>query len=421
MWKSLPAIAVSILFFGNGYALDNPSSVKTKDISGRRPPAGPSVTESGTNFGPRDLLLRNSDDFSDRSGISKEQVLEDLAILKYALNNAYIGRSFLPKGAFAGLIAKIDALVDNAGPSSSTILCNQLAKIAWEVPDYHFSVYHYSARCNSYSLKPQYGSVGGNVATQREIPWEISHANAGEQEVPIVAITSFLSSEDKKWAGLWPELQKIKDTAPAVIFDLRGNGGGDDRTAAKIAQQFYGQKFPDPVGFFAFNKDPAAYAISANSYKIKEKRLLLDGQPVPDYVAERCRQAIADLETSKPGSGVGGNFPPPPPIDPILLWKKPIYLLTDKSCVSACESMVQFFESHPYDRRVGDNTAGMMTFGDSGSVILPNSQTEVNMGRKYWKRRDGRFLEKIGIEPTIRVPANSDALQYALKDILKSK
>jgi len=420
MWKPLPLIVASMLLSGNICASDSLSGAKIKDISGAQPPAVPAVNESGGTLGPRDLLLKDTDDFSDRPHISKEQVLEDLAILKYALNNAYIGRRFLPKGAFAGLISKIDALSANAGPSSSNVFCNQLAKIAWEVPDYHFNVRHHSTKCNSSSFGPRYNPVGNNAATQKEIPWEISYRDAGGQKVPIVAITSFVSSHDKKWDGLWPELQKIKDTAAAVIFDLRGNGGGDSGTARKIAGQFYGQYVVEPISFLAFDRGPAAYAISANGWKLNEKQLVLAGKPVPDYVTDGYKQDMANFEIAKQGDETTTSFPSPQ-IDRNLLWKKPIYLLTDKSCASSCEAMVQLFEAHPYARRVGDNTAGMMTFGETGMFILPNSQTQVKMGRKYFEQRNGQFLEKIGVAPTIRVPAKDDALQYALKDIPKQK
>ena len=83
--------------------------------------------------------------------------------------------------------------------------------------------------------------------------------------------------------------------------------------------------------------------------------------------------------------------------------------------MSACESLLDYFEGHPYSRRVGENTAGMLHFGNEGFVLLPNSQISVQMATDFWKYKDGRFVERIGYAPHFRVEPGQDALNVALE------
>jgi len=51
-------------------------------------------------------------------------------------------------------------------------------------------------------------------------------------------------------------------------------------------------------------------------------------------------------------------------------------------------------------------------------VFLKNSGINLQMAMSYNTYFDGRFIEKKGIIPKIRVPAGKDALEYAWNDFL---
>jgi C-terminal processing protease CtpA/Prc len=51
---------------------------------------------------------------------------------------------------------------------------------------------------------------------------------------------------------------------------------------------------------------------------------------------------------------------------PIAGYNKPIYILTDRLCTSACEFTAAAFESHPTAKRVGENTEGTFHFSNAG-------------------------------------------------------
>lgn len=95
---------------------------------------------------------------------------------------------------------------------------------------------------------------------------------------------------------------------------------------------------------------------------------------------------------------------------------KPVYILMDGECGSSCESTIQSFEWHPYVKRVGENTVGCLHFGNIGDFWLPESRVQVQMATQYNEYFDGRFLERIGIAPDIRVPSGTDALEYILRN-----
>lgn len=99
--------------------------------------------------------------------------------------------------------------------------------------------------------------------------------------------------------------------------------------------------------------------------------------------------------------------------------KKPIYILIDATCASSCESTTDFFEFNPLAKTIGENTAGYIHFGNNGNVFLKNSGVNLQIAVSYNSYHDGRFLEKKGITPKIRVPQGQDAMKFAWDDFIK--
>ena len=91
----------------------------------------------------------------------------------------------------------------------------------------------------------------------------------------------------------------------------------------------------------------------------------------------------------------------------------------DAKCGSSCESTIDGFESHPYAKTVGENTAGYIHFGNIGYIVLPNSKIEVQTPTHFNHYRDGRFLEIVGLTPDIHVPKGEDAYSFLLANVIK--
>jgi len=91
---------------------------------------------------------------------------------------------------------------------------------------------------------------------------------------------------------------------------------------------------------------------------------------------------------------------------------KPVFILQDRGCASSCESSIDFFEYVDHVKRVGENTAGFVHFGNMGFTMLPISVIQVNIASTFNTYRDGRFIEMTGIKPDIAVPAGEDAYSF---------
>ena len=70
------------------------------------------------------------------------------------------------------------------------------------------------------------------------------HRTVGTLRVPVFAITSFPSHEDPAWNGFLDAVRRESASAPALVLDLRGNGGGDDTTGRAVAKLLYGADPP---------------------------------------------------------------------------------------------------------------------------------------------------------------------------------
>jgi len=365
------------------------------------------------------LLVKDSYDFSAKESLSRAEVAEDIAVLEYALRHGYIGGKYIDNAIFSAVLKRLDELAQNTAISSSRDLCNETAKILWNIPDGHLGVGHWDVPgCGTGVLWPKPGSVGNNVATQREKPWEIQWFKLGADNIPVVSITRFPSHADLSWTGFLDSFRLAIAAAPAVVFDLRGNAGGDSATAAYLAEILYGQAFPYAEESKKINKTPAAYFLQANYYKTKILAYQQQGKTPDPSLLDLLDEYLTDAAAARP-DGEETFYFPDYAVNPDKLWKHPIYLLTDRNCGSSGETMVEYFEAHPYAKTVGDNTRGLVHFGNVGTLTLPNSQVYLQMSTTFKTFKDRRFVEKTGYAPRIRVPDGEDALKYAYDDLAR--
>jgi C-terminal processing protease CtpA/Prc len=94
-------------------------------------------------------------------------------------------------------------------------------------------------------------------------------------------------------------------------------------------------------------------------------------------------------------------------------FRGPVAVLVDAGCAAACESTLQALRRYPRAKVFGERTAGYVSSGDVGSLVLPNSGVEVAIPTKYFELPDNRILDKIGLEPSDPVAAGKDAFEVA--------
>jgi hypothetical protein len=147
--------------------------------------------------------------------------------------------------------------------------------------------------------------------------------------------------------------------APAIILDVRPNGGGNDALAFEIAGRFTPATIT--LGYVKFRNGPAHTDF---------------GSPTPRTVSPR-------------GSWQYGGR---------------VYLLIGRRCASSNESFIAAMDRLPTVTLVGDRTAGAT--GNPGTFNLADGWT-YTVSRWVESTADNRIIEDNGLEPDVYVPVSA--------------
>lgn len=181
-------------------------------------------------------------------------------------------------------------------------------------------------------------------------------------------------------------------SAPAIVLDLRGNGGGSSDWSYQIAKELWGEgtldahpEAPMTVSWRA-SKDNLA-AIRAN-YEDRSK----GGHLTPE-VSAWFKDTIAGLERSvaehkslwviPPGPGSADGKPADKPRHEVA---NPVYVLTDASCMSACLDAVDLWTrlgAIPIGHETGADTLYM----EVRQLKLPTGIGAVSLPMKVYSGR----------------------------------
>lgn len=175
-----------------------------------------------------------------------------------------------------------------------------------------------------------------------------------------ICIGTWNRSQEALVAKAFEALAELRD-APALIIDVRPNGGGDEL----LAREFAG----------CFIQKPIAYA--RNIYRDASK---------PSGFTEPVDRIVE-----------------PNPKHP--LYRGKVIVLIGPAVMSSCESFVKMMKLVPGCRLVGSKTAG--SSGNPKPVVLPN---RVTLLVPSWKDLfpDGSELEGVGIAPDVEVDAKPE-------------
>jgi len=177
---------------------------------------------------PDELIIKDDFSFDKPSSLTREQVEQDISILEYAFREAYGGRKFVPKEQMERLANSLARIRQNP-PNSPRELCRQIDEALVDVQDRHLMTLFSEELCSEKRKAIwKTGTVGKNLHPKTNPPWAVSKIKIGKRTVPVISITAFPKSEDESWNGFLPAVEKAVKTAPAIVIDLRGNGGGDD-------------------------------------------------------------------------------------------------------------------------------------------------------------------------------------------------
>lgn len=178
--------------------------------------------------------------------------------------------------------------------------------------------------------------------------------------------------------------------APAIVFDLRGNGGGSSGWSAQIAEVLWGagalRRAPEPPMTVVWRASDGNVQALRDRFEERDANGNLSGE-----VREWYRNSIAGLEAAiargddrwviEPGLDVAAAssveaLPHHPPVGTVLV-------LTDEVCMSACLDAVDLWVrlgATPIGRETGADTVYMET----RDVVLPSGLGGMSLPMKFY-------------------------------------
>lgn len=378
--------------------------------------AATAVWGDNSSFNYKDLFLKDNYDPVPAKMLAPAQIKQDLALLEYSLLNGYVVGRYIDQDIFKKVLNNLKILAKDAtGFCSARSFCDKIADITFDIPDQHLRVVLDSS-CGSRMLKQldEKGNVGENAAANEKKHWKLTWRNVGKHKVPVICITSC----ERHFEGFVDTVERLRKTAPAIIIDLRGNWGGNDNMTFKMANILYGQRAPLAIKSIVWFQTPEALALQLNATRMQIDHFDKTNQKIPKFIAKSHKETSEKLKRA-----AAGKLPPErvhefdkgEKLDPGKFYKKPIYLLVDRECGSACEITTLYFEKHPYAKTAGENTNGNIHSNNAAVLVLPNSKVRIFHGNVFRHLNNGMILERVGLAPQIRIPSGSDALEAVLK------
>jgi hypothetical protein len=360
-------------------------------------------------------FIYESDKYPVRKKTLERQELQyDVAFLVAALERAYSGRDYLSPAVYERLVN--DVLTFDVTNSDGDIFCRYLADVFKRVPDNHLFMY---GSCDDKIKKPIAPDVGKNIYTGQGYYSEIRVV--GGKQIGLLSLGTIMpDKKDQSWKGFKEAIARISKQTDALIIDLRGNHGGISVNIRWLANYLYGGRAKMVDETIIIRKSAAYFALQYNEPAFVILEAIKRHLPVQPYLIEEMKAELKRFKEfyKKPSKqvrlvhkGSDASFNPKTGYD------KPIRILIDGACASACESGYARFLLHPRVKTYGMNTKGVYHYGDNKPLVLPNSNIVVSIPTSFREFADGRFIEKIGYSPEIRVPSGHDALEEALNDI----
>ena len=342
-------------------------------------------------------------DFTDRPNgphLDSAEVGEDLATLDRALESAWGGNA-------CGFSEARKSIVHHrATPRATTRrkLCARIAAELDRLPDAHLEVMLDDDLCGRPLPEARVGANFGGDAL-----W-----TAGKRgDAALLSITRFPPPGDPEWTGMLEAVERLKQ-ARILVIDVRGNSGGDDRMAYRVAERLAGHAVVRDGATKIITRTPEALVARLNGVRARRQ---VDDSAALEQAEVELRRDLAEA--------LAGRLPSPVelPVSQAGVtetkyapYEGRTFVLVDRACGSSCENAVDLWRRIPRVTSVGEHTAGAIHFGNAGRVRLPHSRIVVQLGTQCTRFGNGQFFEKIGFPPDVAVRAGKDALDVALSE-----
>lgn len=333
--------------------------------------------------------------------LSQRELKKDIDLLVYTFENGYGGKDYLKTEVveFTNTLKRVIADYPNGLElyKLQIIIDESLKKI----PDGHLAV----SADEPARTERSPASLDATCKTNKESHFE--ELNLQGKKTLVATIPSFLISDQANQKNLVDTFSEKLSKSDSLILDLRGNRGGYENIPLQLAARLWGepyreentiQYYPMPIKLTNYLKNKLVYTLWSNNETEFENRKIPTQEE--DFLA--YTQEDLNLYLDDPPHLQENGFP------------KPIYILVDGYCASACERMLEATEMHPNVKVIGEKTAGAVQFGGVGTLALPESHLIVSIPTGRIEYTDNRKVEKIGYTPSILVGKEEDALTKAV-------
>jgi hypothetical protein len=375
------------------------------------------VSCSSKQIRSKDLLISDDYTFVSPESLTLEQKKKEINLIIHFLENGYGGRNFVPKHQFEGAITRLKSIQSENKAINQTDFCEQIDQALLLINDAHLMAKIDGEKCGKNRSHRKKIFVGQNIYTDFNPPWMKKNIKIKNKTVSVISITGFPKHEHESWNGFLKAVEESKNESHAIILDLRGNGGGDDKMGFEMAKILYGRAPPSSVAYQVKRQTAETMALLYNNYQTKILRLKSNGQNAPDYLVKRRGEAFKKFEQAQKGALPSEEKVFSDKEESVVgeAYNMPILVLIDSNCASSCESTLEFFETHPQVITMGTNSGGFVHFGNMGILNLPSSKIQIQMATDFWVFTDGRFIENIGYAPKIKLNEGQDAYKEAIK------
>jgi len=185
-----------------------------------------------------------------------------------------------------------------------------------------------------------------------------------------------------------------------VLLDLRGNGGGSDRTAL----EFFGGRSSTAL---ACNDVARLESLVTLLGRTNWRRCSLDREQDPDRRQEleaelrrlAARRALATVAQQRDGHASRSWERWTPELSASVSSDEPAPLvaLMDRGCASSCETAALLARQLPDGLLLGENSGGVGVFGESLRYRLPNSGLNLMLGSKHFQHPDPALAVQEGV------------------------
>lgn len=244
------------------------------------------------------------------------------------------------------------------------------------------------------------------VAEESTKPANVYAGDIIENQIGYIKINQMLSfweiDEDRKIID--PYITKIKDY-PALVIDIRGNGGGDTRYWSDYLVPLLIEK-PLKTDYYTFFKDGEEINRFTQADQMEEIQSIEDLdlsrlKNLPPEVKEDFKYySASDYEAIPSKESVG--------------YKGKVYLLVDRGVFSSSEAFAVFAKQTGFATLVGGTTGGDGIGSDPMLTMLPNSGLVIRYTKEMGTAADGTCNEEHKTTPNVEV--NDTRITTELKD-----